>query len=127
MQYLLFWVCLLSSFVSKCLGQRIECTWSSEYLCGDKCLGLEHLCLCGNESITYYDTTMYNCCNHGTCFKDLTGNVECHGGVKQNWRDPCDGACRQYARYGYNTIACSDQKQCVNELILCRGVPICNE
>ena len=70
MQDLLFWICLLLSFVSKCHGQRIECTWGYEYLCGDKCLGLEHLCLCGNESITYDDTANYNCCNNGTCFKD---------------------------------------------------------
>ena len=127
MQDSLFWIWLLLSFVSKCLGQRIECTWGYEYLCGDKCLGLEHTCLCGNESITLDDTPNYNCCNNGTCFKDLIGNVECHGGVKQNWRVPCNGTCKQYAKYGLTTIPCSDEKQCVRAISLCRGVPLCNE
>ena len=120
------WIFLLLTFASNSLCERIECHWGAEYLCGDKCLGTDNLCLCGNETITYTDALYYNCCNDETCFKEFDGNVRCHG-LKQDWRLTCNGSCRQYANYGLTTIACSDLQQCVKAITLCRGVPICRE
>ena len=121
------WIFPFLTFASNSLCKRIECHWHSDYLCGDKCLGQDNLCLCGNETITAADASLnYICCNDDTCFKEFDGNVRCHG-LKQDWNLPCNGSCKQYAFYGLTTIACADLKQCVKSISLCRGVPICNE
>ena len=120
------WICLFLSLASNSLCQRIECDWAVEWLCGDQCLGDNHLCLCGNETINLPDATEYSCCNQGTCSKEINGNVKCNG-LRQNWREPCNGECKQGAEWGHTTISCQDKKQCVNVVTLCRGVPICQE
>ena len=116
------------SWTKSSVTERIECHWQAETLCGDKCLkvGSGPQCMCGNETITFEETGNYICCHKGTCFEDFNGNINCHG-IKQNWRLPCNGTCKQYARYGLTTTSCKDQKQCVKEVLLCRGAPICNE
>ena len=120
------WTCLFLSLVANIFGQRIECDWGYEYLCGDQCVGLDNSCMCGNETITLDDTLEWNCCNHGTSFKDGDGNVMCHG-LKQGWRVPCNEICKQDAYWGDTTLSCQDKTQCVKAITLCRGVPICDE
>ena len=120
------WIFLLLTFASNSLCERIECHWGAEYLCGDKCLDYNNLCLCGIETITFADTYDYNCCNEKACFKELDGNVKCYG-LKQDWRMPCNGSCRQFANVGLTTIACADLKRCVKATTLCKGVPVCHE
>ena len=109
-------------------GERTECRWSAEYLCGDKCLKVANSCYCGNETIKFDDAQNRSCCNQGECVKDdVIGNVRCPNGSTHNWRTPCNGTCKQYAKYGHSTISCDDKEQCVKELTLYRGYPVCNE
>ena len=121
-----FCICILLTLASNSLCQRIDCHWADQYLCGDKCLGEDNLCVCGNETITLEDAFGYICCNQGTCFKEMDGNVKCHG-LKQDWRLPCNKTCKQDAYFGYSTMLCNDQKQCVKPIALCQGTLICNE
>ena len=125
----IFLIILLSlTIASKSLGdERIECRWSAEYLCGDKCTKVANTCYCGNGNITFNDAANFICCNQQECVEDDIGFVHCPDGLIQNWRIPCNGGCKQYAKYGYSTIPCEDQKQCVKEMLLCRGIPICQE
>ena len=103
---------------------RIECNWSQEYLCGDKCLGIDKICFCGNETanMTYSDSYEYICCHGDSCFKDFKGHVTCSDGKKQNYSIPCEGACKQTADYGLNTIRCLDEIQCFKEVEACKGI-----
>ena len=126
MREVYIWIFLFLSLASNNLCQRIDCNWGAEWLCGDRCLNEGNSCMCGNQTITFADATNYNCCNEGTCFKEMNGNVKCHG-LKQDWRLPCHGICKQSAIYGLTTLACADQNQCVKAIALCRGVPICRE
>ena len=119
-------ICLILALPSNSLCQRIECDWAIEWLCGDKCVGEYNSCLCGNDTITLAESVNYNCCNQGPCFKEMDGNVKCHG-LKHNWRVPCNGICKQDAEWGYTTISCADQTQCVKSVSLCRGIPVCQE
>ena len=128
----LFLIILLSlTLASKSLGdERIECRWSKEYLCGDKCTKIANTCYCGNDTISFNDAHYVSCCNQRECLKDDVvdiGNVHCPDGVIKSWKDLCNGNCKQYAAYGHTTISCEDQAQCVKEFILCRGIPLCNE
>ena len=45
-------------------GERTECRWSAEYLCGDKCLKVANSCYCGNEIIKFDDAQNLSCCQH---------------------------------------------------------------
>ena len=119
------WICLILALPSNSLCQRIECDWVTEWLCGDKCIGEHNICLCGNATLAYPPVN-YNCCNQETCFKEINGNVKCQGLI-QNWGIPCNGICKQHAEWGYTTISCADQTQCVRSISLCKGVPICKE
>ena len=126
----IFLIILLSlAIASRSLGnERIECRWSAEYLCGDKCLKISELCRCGNDIIKFNDAYDFSCCNQGECIRDeYIGNVYCPDGLKQSWEEQCHGRCKQYAKYGHSTMSCEDQRQCVKELILCRGHPLCDE
>ena len=111
---------------SNSLCQLIECDWAFQWLCGDKCIHEDSVCICGNENFTYNEVNNYNCCNQGTCLKEMDGNVKCQGS-KHNWRVPCNGICKQDAEWGYTTLSCADQTQCVKSLTLCRGIPMCRE
>ena len=107
--------------------QRIECNWGAEFVCGDKCVLKENPCFCGKDIILYEDTTLHICCNTGTCFKDmLDGNVQCDG-FRKRWGDPCNGVCKQTADYGFTTVPCENGEQCVEEVALCKGSPLCTE
>ena len=127
MHILEIWICVFLSLASNSLCQRIECDWAADWLCGDQCLGQDKLCMCGNETITLAtDAINYNCCYQGTCLKETNGTVKCHG-LKQEWRAPCNGICKQESFTGYSTISCNDQEQCVKPITMCLGVPICYE
>ena len=107
--------------------QRIDCDWSYEFLCGDKCVSQTNQCFCGGDIISYDDTLEYVCCNNGTCVKDMIdGSVHCNG-VKLTWRDPCNGLCKQEAFYGTATVSCENGRQCVREVSICKGSPRCSE
>ena len=121
------WIFLFLTLASNSLCQRIECGWEMNWLCGDKCISEDNLCICGNETFTYNATDDYNCCNQGTCFKEMDGNVNCQIGSKQSWKLPCNGTCKQHAQWGHITTLCADQTQCVESVYLCRGVPKCRE
>ena len=82
--------------------------------------------MCGNETITLPNAFNCNCCNQGTCFKEMNGDVKCQG-LKQSSEVPCNGMCKQDANFGETTISCKDQKECVKTVQLCKGVPICRE
>ena len=120
---------MLTLFYVNSQCERIECSnWDVEYLCGDKCVeSREKPCFCGKDIILIEDTLKYVCCNNGTCFKDMIdGSVKCNG-VKQSWRDPCNGVCKQTAKFGHTTVSFKNGEQCVKEITLCKGVPICTE
>ena len=118
---------ILTLFYSNSHCERIECNFGTEFLCGDKCVPVKDPCFCGGDIILYEDTLVNVCCNNGTCFKDMgNGSVHCNG-VKQTWRDPCNGVCKQYAKYGWTTLPCENGEQCVKVTTICKGVPICNE
>ena len=119
-------ICLIFVLPSNSLCQRIECDWTIEWLCGDKCLGEYNSCLCGNDTITLADSANYNCCNQGTCSEERDGNVKCPG-KRQDWKVPCNGTCKQHAQWGHTTTLCANQTQCVESVYLCRGVPMCRE
>ena len=122
-------ILILLILVSNCICPIFECEWTHEYLCGDKCLGLRNTCTCGNETlgVTDFNYSDYTCCNKGTCiFLNLSGDVKCDG-VMQNWTVPCNGLCKQTPIFGWPTLPCKDQKQCVRGITLCRGFPNCNE
>ena len=121
-------VIFILSLISNCICQRIECDWSSQYICGDKCLFLQSSCICGNETITALDAFSENliCCNEGTCLDGLSGDVKCNG-VVQKCTAPCNGTCKQTPSMGLTTISCKDNEQCVIAVDLCRGVASCNE
>ena len=126
MHVLEIWIVLFLTLVSNSLCQRIECDWTAEWLCGDKCIGEHNSCLCGHDTITSDDAHIFNCCNQETCLKGMDGNVKCRG-LKQTWEFPCNGICIQGAEWGYTTILCADQTQCVKSITLCNGVPLCRE
>ena len=121
------WIFLFLSLASIMLCQKIDCHWGAEYICGDKCLGEYNSCYCGNETFTSPEANDYICCNQKACFKEMDGNVRCHDGLKQSWRFPCNGKCRQLSMWGFTTIPCEDHLQCVNSITLCKGVPVCHE
>ena len=108
------------------LCQLIECDWAFQWLCGDKCIHEDYVCICGNKNFTQNDVDDYNCCNQGTCSQERDGNVRCPGS-RQDWKEPCNGTCKQHALWGHSTILCADQTQCVESVYLCRGVPMCRE
>ena len=121
----IFVILILFFMTSHC--QTIECTWQAEYLCGDKCVQYENPCFCGKDILLYEDSVVNVCCNTGSCFKDIVnGSVHCNG-VKQTWIDPCNDVCRQTANHGLTTVSCENGEQCVKEITLCKGVPICTE
>lgn len=122
-----FWAGIILALISIILSEKIECQWGAEILCGDKCVSYYNWCLCGNDTMGFTDAPNYLCCHEESCFKELDGNVKCSDGVKQDWRVPCNGMCKQYSYGGYRTIPCKDGKQCVKAITLCKGVPICNE
>ena len=88
---------------------------------------MDNLCFCGNQTITHDDSYIHSCCYTESCFKDYDGHVKCEGGVKQTFNFPCHGECKQFAAFGFNTILCKNQQQCVKEITLCRGHPMCAE
>ena len=121
------WIFLFLTLASNGLCQLIECNWAFQWLCGDKCIHEDSVCICGNENFTYNEVNDYNCCNQGPCSNQTDGNVKCPSGLKQNWEDPCNGTCKQHAQWGHTTTLCADQTQCVESVYLCRGVPKCRE
>ena len=85
-------------------------------------------CCTAPDIILYEDASVDVCCNNGTCFKDMVnGGVLCHDGLRQTWSVPCNGVCKQMAKYGFTLVSCENGEQCVKEITLCKGVPLCTE
>ena len=108
---------------------RIECNWSIQFLCGDKCLGNSKTCYCGNENFVFNQTFEYYCCpeSNTSCAKSRNGDVRCHQGQKLQWNEPCHGSCRQLARFGNTLLPCDDKNQCYQGIDACMGTPQCTE
>ena len=108
---------------------RIECIWGSEFLCGDKCLGLGNTCYCGNDNFTYKQGWDYVCCKepNTTCEKNSNGGIQCEGQKLSPWSNKCHGSCSQSAKYGLTLLPCADQKECYLGTDACKGKPQCRE
>ena len=111
---------------------RIECDWSSEFLCGDKCLYAGNTCYCGNDNLPYNQALNNYCCQepNTSCRKNWNGDIQCQG--QKLWCHvmtchPCHGSCTQTARYGLTMLPCADQKECYLGVGACRGTPECTE
>ena len=106
---------------------RIECDWTRQFLCGDKCLGTSKYCTCGKDYFGYEDGLRDICCQEpNTSCEIRNGNVTCQG-KPQLWNEPCHGSCRQDAKYGYTMLPCDDKNQCYVGIYACRGTPKCTE
>ena len=109
----------------QCL-KRIECHFNREMLCGDKCMPVEQICFCGNETLPYSDPQFEYCCNYETCDVDKQNNVYCEGIIKDR-ESPCLGICKQASSYGWNSRLCENQEECYLEILSCNGMPRCKE
>ena len=107
---------------------RIECDWDHEFLCGDKCLGTNKYCTCGEMYFGYEDGLglSFICCQEPNTSCDVrNGNVTCHG--ERLWfNEPCHGSCVQTA-WGETLLPCDDKKECYVGSWACRGEPSCTE
>ena len=103
-----------------------KCDWRDEYLCGDKCVEFEHICHCGNRSLTIGDTRYVSCCNETPCVQDSDENVICNG-TAQSSSLPCNGVCKQDAEHGWITLPCDNQYQCYLKVYSCLGRSLCDE
>ena len=120
-------VLVLLTSLTFVVWSRIECDWGTEFLCGDKCLGKNKDCLCGNGYFGYKDDDYYCCKEPNTfCEKNVFGNIECEGQILW-WNQPCNGTCTQDALSGDTMLLCADQKQCYREMYACQGTPLCKE
>ena len=115
-------LCLLLHF---CNG--IICDWYHEYLCGDKCLLFEHICYCGNSTLTLGDTRYVSCCANFPCTEDADENVICLDGTAQSSSLPCNGTCKQDAEHGWVTLPCDNHHQCYLKVYSCLGRPLCDD
>ena len=106
--------------------ERVECRWSGQYLCGDKCVELDRDCYCGGQSFTFSDTKVYTCCNEGACFQDNVQDVHCNGTKNSIFNDLCNGECAQMSRYGYTLLRCKHKTQCYVGIAGCEGVAKCD-
>ena len=113
----------LASF-SQCL-ERVECRWSGQYICGDKCVELDRDCYCGGQSFNYYESINYVCCNEGPCFEDSAQDVHCNGTKNSALHELCNDQCRQLSRYGYTLLPCKHKDECYVSVGACEGVPKC--
>ena len=106
---------------------RIECNWISEFLCGDKCLGIGNNCHCGNDNLPFNQALNNYCCQEpNTSCGNWNGHIYCQG-QKLWWNKPCHESCTQGARIGYTMLPCADQKQCYVGVEACMGKPKCTE
>ena len=121
---------------------RIECDWvlhvgykkwdynlaTSEYLCGDQCLGMLNTCHCGNDRLTVVQAFDNYCCQepNTSCEKTRNGDIQCQGQVLLK-NQTCHGSCRQNAKYGFTMLPCADQNECYTGILACRGKPQCKE
>ena len=107
---------------------RIECDWTTEFLCGDKCLGNGNTCYCGNDNLNFNQTLNNYCCQepNTSCEKTRKGDIQCQG-QKLWWNKPCHESCTQKARFGYTMLPCADQNECYVEKDACNGYPQCAE
>ena len=106
---------------------RIECDWESQFLCGDKCLGIQNTCYCGSYSIPYNQTNAYYCCQEpNTSCETWNGNVLCQG-EPLVWNQQCHGSCTQEARRGETLLPCDDKSGCYLLSFACIGEPLCTE
>ena len=106
---------------------RIECDWGIEFLCGDKCLGNNKICYCGNDSLPFNQTYNNYCCQEpNTSCRNWNGDIYCQG-QKLWWNQQCHGSCTQKARWGHTMLPCADQKECYTGIFACIGKPQCAE
>ena len=106
---------------------RIECNWSTQFLCGDQCLNNDKTCHCGNGNFAFKLAYDYYCCQKpNTSCKIWNGDIACQGQVLF-FNEPCYGSCRQIARYGHTMLPCDDKNECYVGIFACMGTPECTE
>ena len=118
-------IILISTFSFSESTERVECRWSGQYICGDKCVELDRQCFCGAETLTYTETA-YTCCHdEDTCFYDEFNNVYCNG-TKNPLYDLCNNECRQRILFGLTLLPCKHEDECFIGVGGCRGVAKCD-
>ena len=116
MNFFTLWIFISLTSFTHCL-ERMECRWSGQYLCGDKCVELDRDCYCGSQSFNFSDTFVYSCCNEGPCFEDSFQDVHCNGTRNVFLHSLCNGECAQMPRYGYTYLPCKHETQCYLVLV----------
>ena len=109
--------------------KQVQCDWTSQFICGDKCTEISKLCLCGELPLPFNFAGAAICCNKKPCL-ELQGNVWCKEGSIERWWKKCDGmesGCKQMSHYGYTTLPCDDQKNCYLRNFACQGKGRCPE
>ncbi len=133
-------VFLLFEFtIEKTLGSfskidRISCDWTSEFLCGDKCVAIKGgKCFCGDDKLSIADAFEVFCCNPKSCQShletpgnDTNLNVYCENGKVQSMYSHCNDACKQTSVYGMGTFSCHDER-CYLGTFACRGTRNCED
>ena len=105
--------------------ERVECRWSGQYLCGDKCVELDHGCFCGGQHFNFSESLAYTCCNEGPCFEDDFQDVHCNG-IKIPYNDKCNDTCSQLSKFGYTLLECKNEDQCYIGIAACKGIAKCD-
>ena len=125
MNFFTLWIFISLTSFTHCL-ERMECRWSGQYLCGDKCVELDRACFCGAQYFNFSETLVYACCNEGPCFEDnISKNVHCNGTKISVLNELCNHKCRQLSRYGYTLLPCKHKDECYVSVGACEGVPKC--
>ena len=113
--------------ISVCQRSHKNCVWTFEWLCGDMCLGTQHLCTCGNETVGFPSMHDFVCCHTQPCRKDFDGNVQCNDGKKQRTDQKCNNECLQSSDFGFINFPCNSNDECYRGIDSCQGVPECEE
>ena len=121
-------VLLLFEFTLMCYAkiERISCDWTSEFLCGDKCVAIKGgKCFCGYNELSIADAFEVFCCNPKSCIGNNT-QVYCENGKVQSMYSHCNDACKQTSVYGMDTFSCQNDR-CYLGTFACRGTQNCED
>ena len=107
--------------------KQMSCEWSTQYLCGDKCV--DKMCKCGENFLLPKYIATFVCCNKKPCL-GFDGFAWCKDAQIQRWEEKCNGiqpVCKQLSSFGYTTLPCDDNKNCYARILSCGGKAQCSE